>query len=906
MSSSCHSSLNLKNVPGLSLDYEFELIPDCLAATEAGYTAQDRATSQVWYAPLIDDDRFYYVAWHGGILDPTHRSGIFICRRRSDGGLIFATNCRDYGLDTAPNFLGDAATIPRARLLILGNTVYLCNGVMTNIGPQLYAVNKYTGQLKYACAYYPPEGAGDFITQPGDYSQFTGSNMRLSDMAPVGSYVKKSCGKRTKYIFVGTSSLQNAFNVGTLSNNFPLYTDQGFLFCIEDDGTGFSPVWQTPTCAPLIRVGDTLVQGENPAYDPFPPGQDYVVILSKSTPTNLLSQPYIFPNPPSPGAPNTVPVLAIVTFTKTTPINAELVQPFWSLPDLTIYEDSDRTGPHTLDDLLLQWQQEQDNMPDDATIKHNIWTYATLEQIELSQQNPGNVDLAYFKSLFPGQTVTETFDAMSLNYWGNGTWGGPPTLDLKSNLIYWGSGQAHAIPVSENLLFSQPQYNFLDLKKPVIDTAERYVAGTATVDDVNRTKDVFLHQIQNIAFDLLLKSPRGQMSYTDGVLASYIFPACPHQGGDLAFATRTVAWDAFTFLSDSPELALYPFANAIDGDVSSGVLLKSGHCSKYITTAAKSGLSLTLDIINLRSNVVFDHTNLAATGVSVKLPIFNGPNGLLGGSNYLDATADGKLVCSQGNMSWFGGSTGTDGTIEFEVTPDGRVFDVNNSFVQAVDIGSNKIVWSTPYDTRAHAQVVIHDKIVFVSDGFGSYYALDDHDGEIVWKFDAKPYGVNGGILAPQIAADGQVLWLNNYVAFGIIGQPGPNGLSLRVNPALLINRCDTAKTVLQGKTFVSWDTAPKLTFSNPAIAPINNVKITHVWVDAETVEATHEILDPPSVSTYIFHIKKFSACKKLVTFKLLLGSPIVYQQLNLINKNTYELIYLDEGLESKAWMKLD
>lgn len=905
MSSCCHSPLNVKNVSGLSLDYQFELIPDCPAATAAGYTAEDRSSAQVWYAPLIDEERFYYVAWHGGILDPTHKSGILICRLRSDGSLIFAVNCRDYGLDSAPNFLGDSAIIPRVRLLILDDTIYLCNGVMSNIGPELYAVNKYTGQLKYACAYYPPEGAGNFITQPGNYSQFSGSNMRLSDMCPVGSHIKKSCGGRTKYIFVGTSSLQNVFNVGTLSNASPLYTDQGFMFCVEDDGTGFFPVWRTPTCAPLIRVGDTLIQGGDPAYDPFPPGQDYVAILSKSTPTNLLSQPYPLPNPPAPGTPNTVPILAIVTFTKTTPINADLVQPIWSLPDLAIYEDSDRTNAHTLSDLLLQWQQEQDNMPDDATIKHNIWAYATLEQIELSQQNPANINLIYFKALLPGQTVTETFDAMSLNYWGNGTWGGPPTLDLKSNLIYWGSGQAHAIPLGENLLFSQPQYNFLDLKKPVIDTAERYVAGTATVDDVNRTKGVFLHQIQNIAFDLMLKSPRGQMSYTDGVLGSYIFSTRSQQAGALAFATRTIAWDAYTFVADSPELILYPFSNTIDGDVSSGVLLKAGDCSKYVTTAAKSGLSLTLDIINLRKNVVFDHTNLAETGVSVKLPVFNGPNGLLGGSNYLDADVDGKLVCSQGNMAWFGGSTGTNGALEFEVTPDGRVFDVNNSFVQAVDINTNKIVWSTPYDTRAHAQVVIHGHISFVGDGFGSYYALCSRDGRILWKFDAKPYGINGGILAPQVSDDGQVIWMNNYVAFGVIGQPGPNGVSLRVDPELLIRHCDTAETVLQGKTFVSWDTAPKLTFSNPAIAPVNNVKITHVWMDAETVEATHEIIDPPSSSTYTFNIKKFSSCKKLVTFKSLLGSPIVYQRLNLINKNTYELIYLDEGLESKAWMKL-
>ena len=906
MSACCHNTtLNPRTVAGLDVDYEFELIPDCPAATAAGYTAANRAAAQVWYAPLIDGDVFYYVAWTGGILDPVgHKSGIFICRQRLDGKLIFAVNCRDYGLDTAPNYLGDSSIIPRVRPFVLGNTIYLCNDVPTNIGPQLYAVDKRTGKLRYACAYYPPPGAPSFITQKGDYSQYVGSNMRLADLCPTGAYVKVG-DKCVKYIFVGSSSLQNAINVGIIYDEFPLYTDQGFLFCIQDDGTGFSPVWQTPTCAPVLNVGDTLVQGGDPAFDPFPPGQDYVVILSKSTPTNVLSQPYFLPNPPAPAQPNTCPILGVVIFTKTTPINAQLVQPVWSLSGLVIYEDIDRVNGHSLQDLLNQWTLEQENMgPDDIT-RHDIWTYLTPDQMTSAQGVSGNVGLIYFKQMYPGQTITEPFDAMSLNYWGNGTWGGPASLDLKNNLIYWGCGQAHSIPLGESLLLSQPQYNFLTLKVPVIDTEVRYVAGTATIDDVNRTKDVFLRQVQNVALDLQLKSPRGQMSYSDGMFASYIFSTATQKAGALAFATRFVAWDTYSFLNDSNDLVLYPLNNAIDGDVSSGVNVVQECHRKFLTTSAKGGLSLTLDITHLNDAVVFDHTNLAAVGVKPRLLVFNGPNGLLGGSNYLDAVSKGTLVSAQGNMSWFGGSKGSDGTLEFEVTSDGRVFDVNNSFIQGIDVKTNKIIWSTPFDNRAHAQVVAYDDIIFAPDGSGSYYAFSRQDGHILWKFDATTHGINGGIVAPQITEDGQVIWMNNYVAFGIVGRPGPNGLVLRVNPEILICPCDTARSVLRGKTFVSWDTAPKLPGPVPAVAPTNNVKIIHDWVSSKTVVATHQILQPPSTSTYTFTIDTFDACAKLVTFKPLLGSPVIYQSLSLINTNTYELTYLYNGLESKAWLKL-
>jgi prepilin-type processing-associated H-X9-DG protein len=525
--------------------------------------------------------------------------------------------------------------------------------------------------------------------------------------------------------------------------------------------------------------------------------------------------------------------------------------------------------------------------------------------MDTAAQNEANVNLIYFKQMFPGQTITQPFDAVSLNYWGNSTWGGPPTLDLDHNLVYFGTGQSHAIPLGENLLLSQPQYNFSDLKIPVVDIITQYAAGTATLADVNQIKDIFVQEVQNGALDLQLKSPRGQMSYADAILGVYIMPTASHPAGTIAFGSRVVAADTYSFIPATPELLINPSSNSIDGDVSSGVALIKKGATRFVTTAAKSGLSLTLDLTNFKpwAQMKFNHANLSAVGVMPQKLILNGPNGFLGGSNYLSARAGSIHVSSQANMAWADGSVGSKGELEFEVTPDGQIFEINNSFIQGVDILTHKIIWSTPYNTRAGSQVVTHGHIAFAGDSFGSYYAFSTQDGHILWKYNAKPHGINGGIVGPQVAPDGQVIWINNYSAQGIIGQPGPNGIALRVNPKIMIRPCDTSRQILAHRTFKSWDTAPKLKFANPVIAPINNVTITHQWISKRCVDVIHQT--EVTVLKATFAIKKFNAVAKIVTFVPTVGT-LVYYSLRLINAHIYELRYEVEGVPSSAWLEID
>lgn len=895
----CFEKITKCNVAGLDLDYTFDIIPDSPAATEAGYTASDRANAEVWYSPVIDGDKFYYTGFTGLNTAPTHKSGILVCRYLSDGSLVYAVNCKHYGLDIAPNFFGDTAIMPRVRPVILGNAMYIVNSPYSNIGPQLYKVDKRDGSLIWAAAYYTPNGAPTYITERGDYSQFKGSNMRLGDLNPV---VFQNKGRT--FILTGVSSGQNFLNIGVAQGTYPLYTDQGFLFCIEDLGQTSQLVWRTPVCAPELKIGDILTKGGDHTFDPFPPNQDYVVIVSISDPTNYLLQPYFIENPPSPGKPNTGPVAANVSFTKTTIIDASLVQPLWNLPDLAIYQDANRITSHTLDELLAAWTAEQAALPADGVARHVIWSYIDEITMSQAQSQDGNNDIMYFKALYNGQTVSNKADAQGLNYWGNSVWGGLPIVDMKRGLVYFGTGQAHSMPMSEILYYNTPEHDYIKLKIPVVNMIDRYVAGTASLAAVNDVKHIFTEILRADALDVYPKSPRGRLSYSDGIVAARL------SDGVIAFAVRTLSWDNFTFLNTAPA-DIYPI-NSADADVSSGQLLYEDECHTLLSTSTKGGLVATLDITHWNKRISFDHMNLAEVGIFFKPMIFAGPSSALGGSNFQVVQSGETLTAVQGNIAWFSGARASDGTLERAISADGRVFQVDNSFVQCVNVKTGKILWETALENRAVEQVTIHNGLIFCQDLNGSCYVLSGKSGQLIWKADGSHWGMNGGNVGPQITKQGQVLWMNNYIVAGQ-GHFGPHGVSLRVNSDLLINKCTTVCSMLNKKNFISWDVYPKHSFPNPFAMPVNNLIVTHTWSRKHhrtSVTGVHTITVPPSTVTVQFVVDNFDPCAKLVTFVPDVQHDISYLNLKLINTKTYRLefnkIVNNQPVKYKVWLRRD
>ncbi len=783
-------TINSSTVSSLFSNYTFEAIPESQAATDAGYTAADRAAAQIWFPPIIDGDKFYYGCWNGNATSLTHLSTIICCRKCSDGALVWASNSGAYALDTAPNVLGDTSNVLRTQPFILDNTLYLTRANLSNIGPQLYAVNKNTGALKWAVGYYPPTSdpafpIPSFITTRADYSYYTGSNMRLGDAPPIAAHVNVN-GVDKKYVFVGVSSFQNNWNLNYGIFGFPYYTDQGQLFCIEDKETTAAPVWSVNACAPQLNVGDTIVKGGNPAFDPFASNQNYVSFVSLSTSTNYFVQPYFVSDPPSPAPANTTPVAAVVNFDSTTVINASLIQPLWGLLGKNIYEDNDRTTTYNLSGLLSSWIAEQSNLPPDGTsVRHVIWAFVTSKQVKSIAAQAGNEGVMYFKYLNSGQTITEPMDAQGLNYWGNSLWAGRPCLDLDRNLVYFGTGQAHAIPLAESLFYQQPDNNFLELKKPVIDTINKYIAGTAKLNKVTNAKKKFIRQIKALSLDVKDKSPRGRMSYSDAIMGAYIVPYTNSKGqvvpgGTKAFGVRIIPCDSYTFLSSSPSVVVYPL-NDLDGDASSGVKLFNNGCGDiYLSTCPKSGLVPIVDVSNINPNVLFDDNNLARKGVDLTALVYGGPNSSGGGSSYLDDSTSTSLICTQSNISGIvDGSVGSDGTPECHVTTDGRVFPIGDSFVESVSIPDGDLIWETDLNEIATGEIVVRNNVAYTESYAGSLYALSASNGNILWHADGTPLGLNGGNVGPAVS-DKQVIWINNYVAFGS-GSAGPNGASFVV-----------------------------------------------------------------------------------------------------------------------------
>ena len=302
---------------------------------------------------------------------------------------------------------------------------------------------------------------------------------------------------------------------------------------------------------------------------------------------------------------------------------------------------------------------------------------------------------------------------------------------------------------------------------------------------------------------------------------------------------------------------------------------------------------------------MFNHTNLADKGVYQHRIVYRGANGALGGSNYGDTQSTGKfLYGSYGNMSWFSGATDSSGNLEQYITADGRLFDINDSYVSAVDVSNGILVWESDYGGRAHAQLRFFNGNVFTQDGKSNLYVFDGANGDMIWKMNANKYGLNGGITAPVIS-DNQVFWINNYVAFGIIGTPGPNGICLKLNKCLIQNECTKLSDIVAQHTFNSFDVVPKLPGVVPAVEPTINEHVKHVWCCYKLI-ATHTLVTPPSTAVF-----EFTACKyDSNNNQIILNHPIVkgnngrmlkYNSITLINKKSYVLEY--QELKNNIWL---
>lgn len=293
--------------------------------------------------------------------------------------------------------------------------------------------------------------------------------------------------------------------------------------------------------------------------------------------------------------------------------------------------------------------------------------------------------------------------------------------------------------------------------------------------------------------------------------------------------------------------------------------------------------------------------------------VLSDPAGALGGSNFQCDFGDGKLVSTQGNMAWFTGGFTSTGIPEQHITEDGRLFEINNSFLSCLDLKSGNPVWEKCYYNRAHAEVKIHNDLIFTQDDTGSLYVNDLENGDLLWKFNGKKIGLNGGIVSPVIEGT-NVIWANNYNAFGIIGSPGKYGAIFTINNE--INISNIFNTLLLGKTFTSWDCSSKVT-PNIAVRPVTEYHIVNQWsnnfnlYNQNQLTAYHTIGNGQQ-EVYHFSVHYFNGQTKTFFFKQNTTGPgkvVNYQYMRMYNQNVYEILfneYFDgeKGPDIFAWLE--
>jgi hypothetical protein len=851
----------------LTVQYPFELIPlNTDAAKSAGYNEINSLNAQVWIGIGQEDDydeNFYYTAWSGSIFAGDALPSILVSRRKKDGSLIWAKNCNDYRLDTGDTFLGPKNTVCRTKPTIKDNVIYIGNGQITNIGPQVYAVNKYNGNLIWAIAYDIPENIATalnvpYITKKDNYSRFAGSCVSISDLeiAVVERSVQHKCKKSTKItqVYAGVSSLQNVYNAGLIPGinftGYPYYTDRGALILIEVINNIPTVVWRRETVAPELKPGDILIKSargnlKQMQYDPFLPGQDVVLFNTIAVQdTAIVSMGLIL---------DKYFVAQRIEVTEGIPPVDTDVAPFWNDIGKTIRIDANMDILYTLPEALAVLTPGTHYLSAVLDNKTNVEN--TISE--------GQFAVFYIKQLGVGGKVLNKYDANGLNYWGNSVWGTGPWIDKYNNMILFSSGQSHDVPISERLFFLDPSRNYRALKIPLVDAISDYVT-TQTADNLNalkRQKSVFINKIRTLSL-MNDRSPRGLMSYADAVFG------ISASSGRLLFAVRIIPSDVYSFIGPvmNPEQEI--INNDVDGDASSGVFLSK---ENRILTGTKSGTGLALSFECL-TRIVFDHYNLSKTGIKVDNYLYLSPNGSLGGQNFV-AAFDGESVyacqVNDGTNPQTDPSVGSRGQPEQLVTEEGIIIPFGISVVTKYD---KNIHWNTELQTVAAGSIATKFGHIYVSDLNAGLYVLDNEEGKIEWFFNARTaqYPMFGGTAAPLIDND-QVFWISNYALPGYPLSGGKWGLVFKNNSDI---KLEYDYDFLNGKIYS------------------NGTDIVNKWVQIEqtwSVKIQH--------SNYI---AKY--CAKLYDNKFKFGSPLKesgtglyrYISVRFINQNTYKLKYID------------
>lgn len=963
------SKTNKYSIPSLKVTTVFNLVPsseeageyesDILAVGYAPTGSQNgwpRDLSSVWYPATQDNDNFYYSV-NGGSLFGAYfgfgTSSLFICRRKKDAKLVWARNSKIYRIDNPnqPTFFGSTNVLSRVTPAIYGDRLYITS-LVTNIGPQLFCINKKNGNPIWSIAYdIPAQMALDIgaptLGAPNNvaFNSFNGATY-IGQSVSLGdanlNIAKLSSDSLS--VFVGISSFQNAFNPqGFLG--FAFYTDQGKLLRIDDKSSFGELLWASNNCAPLLKVGDQISNTGPDNLNPFRPGANSVYIWRETTSSGTfdavggVNAAILDYNGANPGY---IPLGYPTENNLTTPIVANLVlvggnppltetsvqNVFRSAPpgigaDARIYWtfggfEGTTNGPVTITDFLVSANDLQSDLAPGAFLKVILWAYVdivTVTDVNVIAWGQSNAGVRYIAALPNNYVISNSQEAEALNYFGNSVWGQSCVIDVGRNLAYYGSGQTHGGPVDELLTYQDPAIEYLERKQPLINTIYQYArpdestdaAPFSTLEDVNAAKDAFIAQQETLNLNTSLRSPRGNMSYCDAMFGVDL------DTGKKNFAYRVLDWDQVTFTGDDISLLVIQSGFA-DSDVSSGlqllenVTVEDVNAGKrtFLATVHKGSMVGVLDISGLNPNVEFNGLNLLEKGVVPHLA-YAGPDGVLGGSNY-GLTQDGgsRIIWKDANNAPNFGSfsktynTGYYQGYEFHVTRDGRIFLPNNSYVASYDVGTRQIVWETLLGQLTLSQINSFNGVSFVPRGDGVLFGLDNGTGQPIYKADfLTPYGMAGST-PPTFDDKGNAVFMNNFPLpiIADIGELGGKAVLLKVDPCLLTSPKDDVNTLVSNKVFNSFDVLPKARNVTVELELRNDQTVQHSWGHDGSLTATHVLFDyvngnPVVIDTLTakFKAKNFVYASGQILFNNFpTQNGLRYISLTMLTRKTYIL----------------
>lgn len=740
-----------ENIGALYQDYRYQLIDQTPETEEAGYFDERELykQAQVWYGPTADEKNFYFSAFQASSSSPSAQNNlpsILTSRKRENGEANWSRNTQKYYTDLGLN-PPQYPSLCRTAPAIYGDSLYITDNTPTPGGPVVFAVDKNTGDAKWA------------VLLEGDL------RLTVTKLGNLNITVSSVNGKPN--LFVGVSSLQNTdeSNIGIQAGRFPIYTDQGYLFRVQDNGNSGELITSIPTCAPLLAVGDLVTT------DSFLPGRNSIIIATVAEST--ISNVYVFtdnPNIPKPQVPNIpenpIPIAAKYVIEG---IATEAIFQQAFLLTNTIFLGNDRTRTYTREELLVIFNTTPGT--------YTIYAYLPEDQKAVLESQVNNGGVAFFKEIFEGPIENER-DAQGLNYYGNGTWGAPVTIAQDD--IYFGTGQSHWLPFEELAYYHVNERNFLWWKERVNVASTQYqiIPTSENLQQLNTIKREFERRMIEESNDLSGYSPRGLLSYSDAVFDVTV-------GLTKKWAQRTIPSDVFTFNSN-PYEQLLGYWNIIDGDVCTGIqLFNFSECDKerkVVATAPKTGFGVVIDVSGEQGVFRFN--------------TYLGKADVFGGANYQCTQSLGSLLFS----NQFNSVAFAEGGPPF-VSNGGEIIPSGTSYNTALNVNTGVVEWNASLDAQSLAQVANVNGILLCCDLEGNLYAQDDFSGKRLLKFDTKTSSAPGsGISSACVLAD-RILWSPAYKVLGAtIG--AQYGASYKIDECAILGEYSLES--LEGNTYIS------------------------------------------------------------------------------------------------------